>query len=69
MNTALFLLRAVELGLSLDDLDKLTIGMILDMQTEKDNDSYDWPVLASQEDMNRFSGLNFDKIKRDKKKE
>lgn len=54
MTTALFLLRATEMGLSMEDLDSLSIGMVADMLTEKSNDDYDWPVMATQEDMDRF---------------
>lgn len=54
MTTALFLLRCTELGLSLDDLDELTVGMVDDMFTEKSNDEYEWKVLADQDDMDRF---------------
>ena len=39
MTTALFLLRCVELGISIRDLDLLTIGMVLDIWVEKGNDS------------------------------
>lgn len=35
MTTALFLLRSVEIGISIGDLDLLTIGMVLNMWTEK----------------------------------
>ena len=54
MTTALFLLRCAELGLSMSDLDDLTVGMVDDMFTEKSNDEYDWKVLADQDDMDRF---------------
>jgi len=54
MSTALFLLRCTELGLSMDDLDDLTVGMVNDMFTEKANDNYDWKEIASQEDMDKF---------------
>ena len=37
MTTPLFLLRSVELGISIRDLDLLTIGLVLDMWTEKAN--------------------------------
>ena len=47
-------MRCVELGLSMEDLDELTIGMVNDMYTEKSNDDYEWKVLADQEDMDRF---------------
>lgn len=54
MTTALFLLRCCELGLSMSDLDELTVGMVNDMVIEKANDNYDWKELANQEDMDRF---------------
>ena len=54
MTTALFLLRCVQLGLSMQDLELLTIGMINDMYVESGNDDNKYPVLATQEDMNRF---------------
>lgn len=54
MTTALFLLRCTELGISMQDLDLLTIGMVFDMATEKANDSCDYPALAAQEDFDRF---------------
>ena len=50
----MFLLRCAEIGLSMNDLDDLTVGMVNDMFTEKYNDDYDWKVLANQEDMDRF---------------
>ena len=54
INTAIFLLRAVQLGLSVADLDELSIGMVLDMLIERQNDSYDYPVLATQADIDRL---------------
>ena len=38
MTTPLFLLRCVQLGLSLSELDMLTIGIVNDMFTEREND-------------------------------
>ena len=54
MTTALFLLRCTEVGLSMSDLDDLTVGMVNDMFVEKANDNYDWKEIASQEDFDRF---------------
>lgn len=54
MTTALFLLRCTEVGLSMNDLDELSVGMVNDMFVEKSNDNYDWKELASQEDFDRF---------------
>ena len=38
MTTPLFLLRCVQLGISIRDLDLLTIGMVNDMYVESGND-------------------------------
>ena len=54
MNTAIFLLRTVQLGISLSDLDLLTIGMVNDMYTEQLNDDVKYPRKATQEDFDRF---------------
>lgn len=54
MTTALYLLRCVELGLSIADLEYLEIGMIWDMFTESTNDEYDWGYKATQADFDRF---------------
>lgn len=40
MTTPLFLLRCVQLGISIRDLDLLTIGMMNDMYAESNNDEY-----------------------------
>lgn len=55
MTTPLFLLRCKQLGLTLTELDMLTIGIINDMFTERENDDYDgWTEVASQSDMDAF---------------
>lgn len=48
------MLRAVKLGISIRDMELMTIGMINEMYAEEANDSLDWPELATQEDMDRF---------------
>ncbi len=49
MTTPLFLLRCVQLGLSLRDLDLVTIGMVNDMYAESGNDEYKgYKELATQ---------------------
>ncbi len=50
MTTPLFLLRCVQLGLSMGDLDLLTIGLVNDMFTEKENDDFKYPYKATQAD-------------------
>lgn len=54
MTTALFLLRVVELGLSMNDLSTVTIGLVNDMYIEKNNDQFEFAVIATQEDMDHF---------------
>lgn len=54
MTTPLFLLRAVQLGVSIQDMDLLTIGLIMDMYTESTNDSVKYPTLATQENFDKF---------------
>lgn len=48
------MLRCKELGLSIDDLDNIDFGLVADMLTEKDNDNYNYPYKASQEDFDKF---------------
>jgi hypothetical protein len=54
MTTPLFLLRCVQLGLSIADLDLLSIGLVNDMYAESMNDSCTYAVLGTQDDMDRF---------------
>lgn len=54
MTTPLFLLRCVQLGLSIRDLDLLTIGMVNDMYVESRNDEHKYVVVATQEDFDKF---------------
>ena len=54
MTTPLLLLRCVQLGLSIRDLDLLTIGMVNDMFAESRNDDYKYATLATQEDFDKF---------------
>lgn len=56
MTTPLFLLRCTEIGISIRDLDLLTIGLVMDMWTEKGNDSakYSTTITAGQEEFDRF---------------
>lgn len=56
MTTPLLLLRAVQLGVQIGEMDLLTIGTINDMYTEMQNDENQgsYSTLVSQDDMNRF---------------
>lgn len=48
------MLRCADLGLSRDDLNEMTIGMVYDMLTEKENDQEKYPYKATQDDINSF---------------
>ena len=48
MTTPLFLLRCVQLGLSMADLELLSIGLINDMYCESRNDTCTYAVLGTQ---------------------
>lgn len=54
MTTPLLLLRAVQLGVHISEMDMLTIGTLLDMYTELQRDDEPHDQLASQDDMDRF---------------
>lgn len=54
MTTPLFLLRCTEVGISIRDLDLLTIGLVLDMWTEKANDGVKYRRIADQSDQSDF---------------
>ena len=55
MTTPLFLLGCVQLGISIRDLDLLTIGMVNDMYAESSNDEYKgYAQIAMQMDFDAF---------------
>ena len=55
MTTPLFLLRCVQLGISIRDLDLLTIGTVNDMYAESGNDEYTgYREIATQGDFDSF---------------
>ena len=54
MSTGLFLLRCVQIGLSMADLDLLTIGMVDEMFIERENDEVTYSYKAQQSDFDAF---------------
>lgn len=48
------MLRCVQCGISISDLELLSIGMVNDMFIEMKNDDYKYPVLATQADIDRL---------------
>ena len=55
-NTAVFVLRAIQIGLSIDDLEQLDIGFVFDLMIEAENDNYKYPYKAQQSDIDDFLG-------------
>ena len=54
MTTPLFLLRCLQIGMSINDLDLVTEGMVIDMATERANDDAEWDEIATQADFDAF---------------
>lgn len=50
------MLRCAELGLSRQDLDDMTMGMVYDMLIERANDQVKYPYKATQADIEAFFG-------------
>ena len=50
------MLRCAELNLSDKALSEMTMGMVYDMLIEKGNDQEDYPIKATQEDIDNFFG-------------
>ena len=57
MTTPLLLLRCVQLGIHISELELLTIGTIKDMYSELQRDDEPHNVLASQDDFDRFGSF------------
>ena len=54
MTTPLFLLRCVQLGISMADMELLSIVLINDMYSESRNDEWKCCEIATQEDVDRW---------------
>ena len=48
------MLRCAELNLSDDALAGMTMGMVYDLLTERANDQEKYPILATQDDFDKF---------------
>lgn len=57
MNTSIFALRAFSLNLSIEDMEQMTHGDVVDMLIEQQNDSYDYPYAATQDDFDKFASM------------
>lgn len=54
MTTPLFMLRCVQLGIAIRDLDLLSVGLVNDMFAENGNDDYKYARVATQADFDAF---------------
>jgi len=52
MTTSLFQLRSLELGIKKTEMCHYSCGQIFGILTEKGNDNFDYPLKASQADIN-----------------
>lgn len=52
--TGLFLLRCLQVGLSMSDLELLDTGMVYDIMIESGNDQEEYDIVATQSDFDRF---------------
>lgn len=50
----MLILRALQIGLRLSDLDNITLGELVDILIENENDSYEYPIKATQDDFRSF---------------
>lgn len=48
------MLRALELGISIQDMDMIDLCQLGDMLIERSNDDYDYNVIAGQDDFDKF---------------
>lgn len=57
MTSALLVLRAKQVGFTLDEIDSLTWGQLMDVIIESDNDNYKYPVQGTAEDYKKLMGI------------
>lgn len=54
MTVGLLLLRCIQIGIPMSDLDLLDVGMIIDILKESANDDVEWYIKPTQEDFDKF---------------
>ena len=54
MTGAVVILRALEAGITITELDDMPMGLLMDILTEKMNDQVEFPYKATQADINRL---------------
>lgn len=48
------MLRCFQVGISIADLEQMSVGMVIDIFTENKNDSYEYKEVANQDDFNKW---------------
>lgn len=48
------MLRCKEMGFSVDELEQIDFGVVVDMMTEQGNDQHKYPYKATQKDFDNF---------------
>lgn len=54
ISTALYLLRCIQIGLHMSDLECLTMGTVFDLFAESSNDDVEYNEVATQSDFDKF---------------
>jgi hypothetical protein len=57
MTSALIILRAKQVGFTIDEIDSLTWGQLMDVIVESANDNYKYPVKGTSEDYKKLMGI------------
>jgi hypothetical protein len=57
MTSALLLLRAKQVGFTLEELDSLTWGQVMDVIVESANDNFKYPKKGTSEDYMKLMGI------------
>ena len=57
MTSALLVLRALQVGFSMDEMDSLTWGQLMDVIVESANDNYKYPLKGTAEDYKKLMGI------------
>lgn len=57
MTSALLVLRAKQVGFTLDEIDNLSWGQVMDVIIESANDNYKYPKLGNKSDYEKLMGI------------
>lgn len=57
MTSALLILRAKQVGFTIDEIDSLTWGQVMDVILESGNDNYKYPIKGTKSDYEKLMGI------------